>query len=330
MKNENVKTKNILGVSVIAGFLLLLAFSAHAQEANVAVNITPGEPHANEEVRVGLNSSSVNLDAAKITWTLNGKKSAEGVGLKNFTFKTSALGTTSRIQVVITGPAEVRIERSFSVRPAEVDLLWEAVTYTPPLYRGKALPSSKSKIKIVAIPHFVLENGRRVSEDALLFTWEQDRTVLGSLSGVGKQSIILDAPRLFEETRISVLVSTADGTREARGEVLITLRNPEILFYEKHPTEGVRYENALASEIELAQEEMAIRAEPYFFSEEDISSRRVHFAWSLNNAAILPPERMNEMVLRREVSGGVARLTLQAQNAVKILQEAVANLLIKF
>ena len=41
---------------------------------------------------------------------------------------------------------------------------------------------------------------------------------------------------------------------------------PEIIFYENRPTEGISYENALGNTFLLKNEEVTLAAEPYFFS----------------------------------------------------------------
>ncbi|MBI2048240.1 MAG: hypothetical protein HYT27_03810 [Parcubacteria group bacterium] len=323
--------KITLQISIIGTFLLAIGLSAHAQlPSDINITVTPGETRAREEILVKLESFSINLSAANISWGVNGKTMSEGLGRTTFSFTAGPLGSVSRVQVVVQTSAGEQIERNFQIRPAGVDLISEASTYTPAFYKGAALASSKSKVKIVAIPHFILENGRRVSPQGLLYTWEQDRKILGSLSGIGKETILIDAPRLFEETRVSVVASSQDGLFKARNTVLISPRDPEILFYEKHPTEGVRYNITLGPEVSLSQEEITIRAEPYFFSTEDLSSGRASFAWSLNNNEALPSKRVNEITLGKEAGAGVAQLTLEIQNAAKILQEAVASLLIRF
>jgi len=323
--------KNI-SLAFVASTILAFGFFAHAQSATSILNvsISPGEPSAYENVQVNLESFSVDLKKARISWVLNGKSAEGGVGKTAFQFRTGALGTVSRVRVTATTVIGERFNRSFEVRPAEVDLIWETFTYTPPFYEGKALISSKSKVKISVIPHFILENGRRISPDDLIYIWQKGRRVLGSLSGTGRRSIVIDGPRLFEKTRIGVEISSLSGAYNARKEIVLTARDPEIIFYEKHPTEGVRYGIAVEPEMILSQEEITLRAEPYFFSTEDLALGRTNFKWSLNNERVQSISRVNEITLRREEASGLARLTLQIENTAKILQNAVANLLINF
>ncbi|MBI2109003.1 MAG: hypothetical protein HYT93_02360 [Parcubacteria group bacterium] len=317
-------------IAIISVFFLIAGFTAHAQIApSINISITPGEPRAYEDVLVALESFSINLNTARISWRLNNKLEQDGVGKTTFTFKTGELGSVSMVQITINTENEI-IERNFEVHPAEVDLVWEAFTYAPPFYKGKSLASSKSRIKIAAIPHFISENGKKISSNSLIYTWQQDRRVLGSFSGTGKESIFITAPGLFQTSNISVSVSSQDGIYKARSAVVIESRNPEIIFYEKHPTEGIKYDNALGPQLNLSQEEITLRAEPYFFSGEDFASRKVNFGWSLNSNSVESSEKINEITLKRDTAGGIAQVALEIKNAINILQEAAAELIIRF
>ncbi len=323
--------KTSVQIIIIAIFIIVGALSARAQSpTELNVRITPGEPRAREEVTATLTSTSVNLATARVLWTINGARAMEGAGLTQFTFRVGALGSVSRVGVFVTTPLGETIERTFEIRPAEVDLLYEAITYTPPFYAGKALPTSKSKIKMLAVPHFISENGKRISEETLIYTWQQDRRILGSLSGTGKNTILIETPRPLQETHIVVSVSSGDGIRNARSEIVISAKNPEVILYEKHPTLGVRYGSALTPEITLTEEEITVRAEPYFFSAEDVASGNLRFAWSLNESLITPPLRIDEISFRKNGGAGTAQLTLGIENVAKILQSAAEKLLIRF
>ena len=315
----------LTALSVLGGYV-------HAQSVvnTFNISISPAEPRARQTVEVVLKSFSININTSYISWILNGKRVKEGRGASTYSFETGALGTESSVRVIVNTEAGIRIEQSFQIQPAEVDLIWEAFTYVPAFYKGKALATSKSRIKITAIPHFIIKGGARITSDNIIYTWRKDRRVLGSFSGTGKQSIIIDGPRLFENIRVGVSVSSLGEEYSARGEIVIQGEDPQILFYEKHPTEGIRYGHALSPEFTLSQEEIVIRAEPYFFSSEDLRGSRTSFEWKLNNTLIRSASRVNEVVLRQEDLGGTAQLSLRIENIAKILQEARASIFIRF
>ena len=125
-------------------------------------------------------------------------------------------------------------------------------------------------------------------------------------------------------------VSSVDGKSGAQKGITITTQNPEIVFYERSPSEGIKYENALPSGFDLTQEEITVRAEPYFFSTEDLTRDGTSFKWSLNDEEVRSSSHVNEITLRREQGAGIARIMLEARNTAKILQETTAHMLIRF
>ncbi len=327
---KTVLIKNMLRILIVFIGISAFGFFAEAQTIPSPLNIqlTPAQPGANTEVLATLQSSFSDLSAAKITWVLNGKTSASGNGVTTFRFTTGALGTVSRVGVTVKTVSGDNLGGNFEIRPAEVDVIWEALTYKPPFYKGKSAATSKSKIRVSAIPHMIIQ-GEKVSPEKLLYTWQQNRNVLGSLSGVGKQSVIIDAPYPSEETYVAVQISSPDGKNGAQKGITIRAQNPQLVLYEKNGSEGIKYENALPPNINLAEEEMTIRAEPYFFSTEDLRNS-TSFNWSLNSKEIKPATRINEITLRRESGEGIAQLELIVKNVAKVLQEASAKMFIQF
>ncbi|MDP3725712.1 MAG: hypothetical protein Q8R36_00770 [bacterium] len=326
-----VYTKNILLLLTFGIAIFALSFFAYAQTIapSLSLGLSPAQPGANTEVVATIQSAFNDLSTARISWTLNGKITAEGDGITTFRFTTGVLGTVSRVSTVVLTKAGEKLGGSFEIRPAEVDVMWEALTYKPPFYKGKSVATSGSKIRVSAIPHMIIQ-GEKVSPEKLTYTWQQNRNVLGSLSGVGKQSVIIDAPYPHEETYVAVQISSPDGKSGAQKGITIATQNPQIVLYEKSPSEGVKYENALPADFNLAEEEITIRAEPYFFSTEDLSGKNVSFVWSLNSKEIKPATRINEITLRKESGEGIAQLELVVKNAAKALQEAVARMSIQF
>ena len=111
--------------------------------------------------------------------------------------------------------------------------------------------------------------------------------------------------------------------------IIIKNQNPQVVFYEKHPTEGIRFEKGL-SELSLVQEEITLRAEPYFFSTEDLGNRNMNFQWLLNNEPIYPTGLDTELTLRKEGLSGKAELSFEIENLVKIFQIAKRRMFINF
>ena len=75
-------------------------------------------------------------------------------------------------------------------------------------------------------------------------------------------------------------------------------------------------------------EETILRAEPYFFSLNDLADGNLAYKWSLNNENILGETQ--EVVLRNE-SGtrGTTRIQFQVVNLRSALQEVFATLVVR-
>ena len=166
-------TNIILSFSVLALFFVGSIANAQLPGAAsiVTIQVIPKIPAPNQEVLVTLESFSADLNRAEIVWFLNGKRQQRGTGLKTLQFKVGEVGSSSRLNITITTQTGKIINEELIFRPADVDILLTAHTYIPPFYRGRALPSSKSKITLTAVPKFVTTNGTRLSPDNLVYTW---------------------------------------------------------------------------------------------------------------------------------------------------------------
>lgn len=318
-------------VSVFA--LLFAAIPAAAQSlpgfgGNITLTVTPEFPRAHEEVTVSARGFSVDLDRAEISWLLNGKLEKKAVGGTTFSFRTGALGTTSSLTVVVKG-SQGSFNETISIRPAEVDVLWEAFTYTPPFYKGKSMLSSSGTITATAMPSLVAASGKTLDSAALVYSWEQDGKNLISQSGFGKQSVTIAGPPLFQESLVSVEVSSLDKSIRARETIVLAPVEPKVVFYEKHPLKGVLYARALENTFSLLKEEFILRAEPFFFSKNALKDSVSGFSWLVNNADVLP-QKENELTLRHEgEESGSSRVELTVKNEKKFLQ-AAASILIRY
>ena len=324
-------------IFIVSIFLFSISLFANAQFGGVgeiiSFKVSPENPRANQIVTVKIESFSIDLDRAdRITWLVNEEVVAGGAGVKEMQFKTGELGTRSVIDVVVETIDSGTIIENITVSPAEVDLLWEADSYTPPFYKGKALPASDAEITIVAMPEFVNSNGRKLRADELIFTWEKDGKVLGSLSGRGKNSLNIVGPKIFRATSIQVDVESADGKLQGKGVEIISAVSPKIVFYENDIIFGIKYENAIRNDFTLLNEEIKVTAHPYFFSSERRTNFDFDYEWRVDGGEVSSsPDDESSIVLRQIGAGeGSAQVSLSIQNEDKILQFAKENFSILF
>ncbi|OGG44328.1 hypothetical protein A2841_04105 [Candidatus Kaiserbacteria bacterium RIFCSPHIGHO2_01_FULL_48_10] len=329
-------TPKKVSLTVIVGFLLMSSL-AQAQVAgfdSIEIVASPGNPRAGQQVLLRVQSVSIDLDRATISWTVNGKRAASGVGVKNTTATAGALGSRLQVGVEITASSGDRFSENLTISVSSVDVLWQAVSYVPPLYRGKTLPAAEAPLLVAAIPHLIGNSGKEAAPGTLIYTWRRGTTVLGNQSGRGKNTVLVDGPKLNDSVRVSVEVATADGTVTGSGATVITAATPRIVFYEDSPLLGIRFEEALQKQFALKTAETRIVSIPYFMSvgrKSDTATLR--YQWSLNGSAVNSEEGGNagSITLRQVTEDtGTATLALSIQNLKRILQSASANLTIFF
>ncbi|MEK7505470.1 MAG: hypothetical protein AAB597_01035 [Patescibacteria group bacterium] len=206
-----------------------------------------------------------------------------------------------------------------------VDLVYESKTYTPPFYKGRALPGSESQIKIVAIPNLILKNGNVGRVENLNFTWKKNSKVLGESSGLGKNTLLLKTGRLPGDSDIvEVIVSAEDGA-SAESTTAIQGFSPSPSLYLNDPVLGIKLEKSVGANLSLQESEVTIVAYPYFFEVADRNSPTISYDWFLGGIkANSRPNYPSEIILRRGSEGGSIGLSLSISNPSKILE--VANI----
>ncbi|MBI2045995.1 MAG: hypothetical protein HYT28_01055 [Parcubacteria group bacterium] len=292
----------------------------------------PENPKPFDTVTARVESFRFDVSRSVITWYVNGKKTASGIGKTQISFSAGGGGKETTVEVVAQSETSGVFNQTLVFRPADVALLWEADTYTPPFYQGKALASSAARIKITAFPEFTDSSGRAVSPRNLVYQWQVDGSNLPNQSGYGARTITVTGARIYRDTEISVEVSSVDRSIVAQKILIIPSTDPKLVLYENHPLEGVKYSQALSSSFSLSEPEVSIRAEPYFFS--DIGT--LDYGWFLNNEPVtVDRNEWNNITLRQESgSAGVSRVSLDVRGISgirgRILQNAAAALLIYF
>lgn len=264
--------------------IVTLPHLALGQEPTVALDrlfivATPKNPTPGGPVSVEVSSPSVDLSSAEITWLVDGKVVKKGAGERRLNFITRGPGISMRIEARARSGSGTLIAL-LTIRPAIVDLLFEALTLTPPLFRGRSLYTPQSTVRIVALPEFLDSRGRKLESSRLNYTWKNDGVVLGNFSGVGRQTLIFQGGVLPNPNRITVEVSTTDRT--TRGEASIMLRpvQPKVLVFEEHPLYGVRLERSLPPSLLLVGTEVSFRAIPLYFNIENFGS--LSYRWFIN------------------------------------------------
>ncbi len=288
--------------------------------SDLTITSAPLYPAANQMITLKAEIYVTDINRAEISWFVDGKLKERGVGKKEFSFRTKDLGKTSLIDIQINTSDLGRINKRIKITPTEINFIWEANTYSPPFYKGKALNTHEAAMKMVALPIFVDSAGRKIDAKNLVYTWEKDWKIAGAKSGYGKNSFSFIGPQIFRETVISVTVETLDGALKNKKNLSLPSHSPEIIFYEKNPLLGILDNNALGNSYKQTGEELALVARPFFFSKENLP-RQTKYNWTLNGKKL--EKRGLEIVVRRTGNtGGRSLIALEIQNLKKIMQFA--------
>ncbi|HEY4496043.1 MAG TPA: hypothetical protein VJC04_01660 [Candidatus Paceibacterota bacterium] len=306
----------------LIALLLLLPLLSEAQfgSSNISLRITPEFPGSFTNVKVTLDALGIDLDRAKISWFLNDQLSKTGIGDKSFNFQTGATGEESRLVASVETITGEKINTATTIIPAEANLIWEPLTYTPPFYKGKRLYSYESPIKIIAIPE-IIENGRRLDPKELVFKWKENYKLIQSASGAGKDSITIRSSAPLRPTVVSVEISTLNNSITAMGNLTAESIRPQILFYENSPLYGVLWNRALISPFGLTRKEISVLAVPYFFGVQSATDPALQYDWNLNGSPVASNGAKNTLALRQESEqAGTALLGLKIANTSGIFQ----------
>ena len=327
---------SILYFSIFLFFYSFIAIPiAHAQlqfglqSSDISVDMSPETPGAHETVAISVTSFATNLDAATVTWVVNGRKVASGRGLKNISVTTAGVGQKTQIDITINAQ-EGLITKNLTITPSSVDLIWEAHTYTPPFFKGKPLFSEESLVKWIAIPH-IMRNGSEVSPQNLIYTWSQNGTVLGDSSGNGKNGLVLIGGIIPRPMDVSVKVTDPQTGSVAENEIAIAPQDPLVLLYQDDPLYGIRYEHALQGIYNLIQNEVRIATVPYYFATQTRGNPHMTYSWNINSNPIADNLNATEQTFRKGNAVGNAAIGVSVTEDQTVFQHDIrAGLIIQF
>ena len=298
---------------------------------NISIKMSPKNPEPHQRVDFSVESFLLNVDTSTITWLVNGKITRTGRGAKTFSYTLGNAGVSVTIGVVVESGTYGAHEKSIEINPASVDILWEADTYTPPFYKGKALPASQGLVKLVALPNLANSKGGLIPQSKLIYQWSKDRSILLNESGFGKNVVEINGAYALNTNTIEVTVSDPDSSATASKLIRFRVEKPEVVLYERKPLEGVRYENALGGNVTLVGNEITVVVEPYFFSFKNQVVNTGIYKWYINNQERAGSANKSSLTLvRPENASGVAKVRLELFNPESLLQFTVQEFNVSF
>lgn len=329
---------NIISLTII----LLSAFSfvsfTNAQtpqeiidsiQNNIQVSINPEFPKAGDEVAIHLQSYSTPLDQANISWIVGGVVKEKGYGLVDFSATAGRVGSRTTIIARVVTTNGSTVDKTITIQPADIDLLWQVMSYTPPFYQGKALFPHQGLITFTAVPNVSADKSVTKALGSYVYTWKKGSDVLGDFSGYGKNTFTLRGSIISRPLTISVDVTSTDGISLGSASATVNPRLPEVVFYENSPLLGVLYNKSLSSFTMLGKE-VSVAAIPFFFNTGS-EPTDLQFKWTMNGQNIASQNDPSVITVRNatDVSGN-STIGLQISNALKTLQFASNSMSVTF
>lgn len=258
------------GVSVPAGII-----------EQVSARMIPSIPKPGDLVSIRVDSYSTDLNKAYVTWTQDGVVVSEGAGVVTFTFVAPDAGERTVIEMAAAKQGGGVVRKKFTVAPADLDLTYEAQTYTPPFYEGRAEFTNSSVVRVVSLPNFIdPDTGEEIPADQLVYTWRVDGTVEQSISGYGRSVADIRGELVSRGLDIEVEAEAVDADLKARASISIKDTRPEVAVYERHPLYGIIFEQALGQDpYPVKEEEVSLVAVPYSMDISSLNDPRVEWNW---------------------------------------------------
>jgi hypothetical protein len=300
----------------------------------IDISSTPANPSPGSTVAVSIQSFSIDLDQASISWTVDGKTLTKGNGLTSINITAPASGKSTQVSVSIHTSAGANIQKVIDVESGDIEIVWETSGYSPPLYQGKVPFAYQNTITFTAMPHLVDRNGKAIDPRNLIYKWSNGSNVFGDQSGYGRQSITIQGSIIPRELDMDVVVTSTDGNSNGEAGLIINASAPSLEFYQDDPLYGVLYNTAIGSSIKLSHNELKVVAAPYGFdipqsaanSAADNMPSALVYNWNVNNVSQSNLSSSRSIVLRvADGQQGTSAISLTLANTGNdILQGATA------
>lgn len=324
-----------IGGLLVVGMLFFPFCNIHSQETSgispsditgsISLILSPSVPTPNTLVTVTLEASGINLNLATIRWSANGQEIAGSTNRRSIQIASGSLGSQTTVRVsIITG--EEIFNESITLSPAEIDILWQGDSYTPPFYKGRSLWGAEGAVTLYAIPH-VYSNGSKLNPSSLNYKWNRNGTVMKASSGIGKNFFTFSDSVLSKPQVITLEVYSGD-TVAARTTMMFTPSKPEVLVYERNPLYGFFFNQEAGNSYLLREREVSFSAFPYFASIKNRFGSLMEYEWRTNTQGF---EKGNTVTYRTpENSSGSSNISIRAYHKEKIWQDSKKSFSIQF
>lgn len=311
----------VLSSFIVGIFFIPAPSHVTAQTAvTVELSLIPNNPSPGQTVTARVDSFNIDLSQASIVWRSDGKILSSGVGAQTASFSAPLSGKSSTISVTVRG-IEGSASATQTIRPGALDVVWESPdSYTPPFYKGKALPAPGATLRVVAIPF----SGAPTNT---AFTWQYNNSIVQNQSGNRRNVLTISTNDLTTQNTISV--GARGGAFSAEQALSIPFRTPFILAYKKN-NGFVDYTQGSVKDISLSEPGTTLRFEPFHFTRLASFANSFISELSLGGSPVAGQDFFNELPISRPETGGVDTINVIIQSVQHSFQSQKQQFIVSF
>jgi len=203
-----------------------------------------------------------------------------------------------------------------------VDILWQGNGYVPPFYEGKNLWAKQSLITFVAVPQGLGNSAN------LNYKWTRNGTVLGNISGVGRNTLSFKDAIFSKPYTVKVEIIGNDESVLAEASETIRAKNVSLLIYENNPLYGYMFHREVGNIFQLDKNEITFAAFPLFAGPGERGNAGFSYTWRAEGS---PSSSGNSVTYRApEGTEGISRISASFLESAKIIQPVERSFLIQF
>jgi hypothetical protein len=290
-------------------------------QEQVSYSVLPSRPKEGDTAEIEASMYGTPVKNAVFTWLIDGKLYKKEQGLNKITVY---IQKNTKVSLTILTVNGVTLTKEWVFNPQNVVLIWEASTYTPPYYKGKALYTAESTLTLHGIN---LDAKNPLSNKYASYVWKTDGVVQGDASGVGKNTFTFQGDILQYEPFFELLYSDVTSYEQAKAgkkSASVSTRSvlrvqtllSDIFTYEKTPLLGVLFNKKLNTVFSVTKPETTLVAYPTYYSV--TSALLPEYIWSLNDSVI--KRNSNVLSFKKTKDNEQSRLTISVKNPVSLLQ----------
>lgn len=297
--------------------LILIPFVSHAQftpgTTAPTIKSSSSHPDAYTEVTLSLDAYTLDTNGSKISWTVDGINQPKAENERSLKVMTGAIGSIKEVRATLTLPNGSIVHTPYRLTATRVDLIIESDSFVPTFYKGRALPSTGSMVRAIALP----TDGSGKSANQFSYVWRLNNKTLQGGSIYGKNTMMFEMP-LGSEQILSVSIVDNLGRTTMKKTIALNPTDAELHFYIENPLKGLS-RTVLTSPYLMLEDEVRIHAEPYYVSRSLLTNENL-VEWRIDGKKVdNPSEDFGTIVLERSGVGGASTIGFHMRDLTNFL-----------